>query len=153
MLPEERLTKLLPLTLVEEVSYGSLTVGIVTGGTGGMTLPPFEITVTGPEGFSATRTFVGGETFTWTNLVPGTYTVTENKTGLSSEWTVTGEGSVQVVADQTAVTTITNGYEKEIVRDTDHEAELPKTGGNAPLMTYSGLILFGIGLLMRRKWK
>ena len=92
---------------------------VVAGDTGDMTLPLFEITVTGPEGFLATRTFVSGETFTWTNLVPGTYTVTENKTGLSGEWTVTGEGSVEVVAGQTALTTINNGYEKEIVRDID----------------------------------
>ena len=102
--------------LAEAVPVGSLTVGkIVSGDTSGLTLPLFEITVTGPEGFSATRTFVSGETFTWTNLVPGTYTVTEEKTGLSEEWTVTGEGAVEVVADQTAVTTITNTFLAEVV--------------------------------------
>ena len=117
-----------------EVNYGSLTVGkVITGDTGEMTLPPFEITVTGPEGFSATRTFVGGETYTWDNLVPGTYTVTEDKTGLSEEWTVTGEGSVDVVADQTAVTTITTSYLMA------EETELPRTGGNELLLVISGI--------------
>lgn len=48
---------------------------------------------------------------------------------------------------------ITNGYDKEIVIDIDHEAEMPQTGGNAPLTTYWGLILFGTGLLMQRKRK
>ncbi|UNC91197.1 ice-binding family protein [Candidatus Contubernalis alkaliaceticus] len=133
---------------------GSLTVTkVVSGDTGDMTLPSFEITVTWPEGFLATRTFVDGKSFTWENLVPGVYTVTENQDGLSSEWTVSGEGTVQVTADQTAMTTITNGYEKEIVKDINHEAKLPKTGGNALLTTYWGLILFGTGLLMRRKRK
>ena len=136
----------------EDVSYGALTVDkVVSGDTGDMTLPLFEITVTGPEGFSATRTFEDGESFTWGNLVPGVYTVTENQDGLSNEWTVSGEGTVQVTADQTAQTTITNGYEKEIVSDTDYEAELPKTGGNGPLTIYLGLTLLGAGLLMRRK--
>ncbi len=135
-------------------AISSLTVTkVVSGDTGDMTLPSFEITVTWPEGFSATRTFVDGESFTWENLVPGVYTVTENRDGLSSEWTVSGEGTVQVTADQTALTTITNGYEKEIVMDMDHEEKMPKTGGNAPLTTYWGLILFGTGLLMRRKRK
>ena len=111
---------------------GSLTVGkIVTGETEGIELPDFEITVTGPEGFSATKTFVSGETFTWTNLVPGTYTVTEDKTGLSDEWTVTGEGDVEVVADETAVTTITNLYIMEEVRET------PRTGRNELLLVIS----------------
>ena len=80
----------------------------MTGDTGDMELPDFEITISGPEDFTATRTFVDGESFTWENLLPGEYTVTEDQTGLSSEWTVSGEGAVQVVADQTAASTITN---------------------------------------------
>jgi len=114
------------------ISTGSLAVTkTVSGDTTGVTLPLFEITVTGPEGFLATRTFVSGETFTWTNLVPGTYTVTEDKTGLSEEWTVTGEGDVEVVADETAVTTITNSYLEEEVRET------PRTGRNELLLVIS----------------
>jgi hypothetical protein len=90
---------------------GSLTVDkTVTGDIGSMTLPIFEMTITGPEGFAATRTFVHGETFTWNNLITGTYNVTENKTGLSSNWTVSGEGDFTVVADETSVATIVNAY-------------------------------------------
>ena len=82
----------------------------MTGDTGDMELPDFEITVTGPEDFTATRTFVDGESYTWENLLPGEYTVTEDQTELSNEWSVSGEGAVQVEADQTAVSTITNTY-------------------------------------------
>ena len=126
--------------LAEEVSYGSLTVDtIVSGDTAGISLPEFDITVTGPENFSATRTFASGETFTWENLVPGTYTVTEDKAGLSEEWTVTGEGSVQVVAGQTTVVTVTNSYLAE------EETELPRTGGNELLLFISGISMALVG--------
>ncbi len=131
-------------TAEEEIIYGALTVTkVVTGDYGDMTLPLYSITVTGPEGFTATRTFVHGESFTWTNLVPGVYTVTENKTGFSSEWTVSGEGAVTVTADQTAVRTVTNAF----VAD---EAELPATGGETLYTAYAGIILFGLSVLMRR---
>ncbi|MBW6463220.1 MAG: DUF3494 domain-containing protein [Firmicutes bacterium] len=143
--------------LAEVIPVGSLTVGkIISGDTGGITtLPLFEITVTGPEGFSSTRTFVGGETFTWTNLVPGTYSITELKTGLSDEWTVTGEGDVTVAADQTAVATVTNAYvtEEGVI---DARRQLPRTGGNELLFAISviSLALAG-GLLLKgyRRYK
>ncbi len=121
-------------TIINDVciSSGSLAVTkVVAGETGEMTLPDFVITVTGPDGFSETETIESGETYTWTNLVPGTYTVTEDKTGLSDEWTVTGEGDVEVVADETAVTTITNTNLEEEVR------ELPRTGRNELLLVIS----------------
>ena len=121
---------------------GSLTVDkVVSGDTGDMTLPLFEITVAGPEGFTATRTLVDGESFTWSNLVPGAYIITENKDKLSNKWAVSGEGTVSVVADQTALSTITNEYKKVT----------PRTGSMVPMMACSGLILIGIGLLMQRK--
>ena len=147
-----------------ELSYGALTVAkVVSGDTAGMTLPLFEITVTGPEGFLATRTFVHGESYTWENLPPGVYIVTESRTGLSNEWTVSGEGTVQVTADQTALTTITNEYGKEIVRDIvrdidyeddeeekeeEEEEELPRTGGWTALMGGIGTLLAGAGALL-----
>ena len=121
---------------------GSLTVDkVVSGDTEGITLPSFEITVAGPEGFTATRTLVDGESFTWSNLVPGAYIITENKDKLSNKWAVSGEGTVSVVADQTALSTITNEYKKVT----------PRTGSMVPMMACSGLILIGIGLLMQRK--
>jgi len=92
-------------------SSGSLTTEkIVTGDIGDMVLPEFEITLTGPEGFTSTRTFLRNESYTWYNLVPGEYTLTESRTGLSSEWTVSGEGTIQVVSDGSHVATITNAY-------------------------------------------
>ena len=134
--------------LAEEIPVGSLTVNkVVSGDTDGMTLPLFEITVTGPEGFAATRTFVEGESFTWENLVPGTYTVTEEKTGLSEEWTVSGEGDVEVVADQTETATITNTY------DLEEEPELPRTGGMTAFMQLFGVLMAGAGALLYVKKK
>ena len=98
------------ITIINDAS-GSLTVTkVVSGDVGDMVLPSFDVTVTGPEGFTATRAFVHGESFTWQNLVPGEYTVTESRAGLSSEWTVSGEGTVQVVANEIAVATISNSY-------------------------------------------
>ena len=125
-------------TIINDVciSTGSLTVTkTVSGDTTGVALPLFEITVTGPEGFSETRTFASGETYTWTNLVPGTYTVTVDKTALSEEWTVTGEGDVQVLADLTAVKTITSLYVTKVKRET------PRTGGNELLLALSVTIV------------
>ncbi|MDW7660771.1 MAG: ice-binding family protein [Bacillota bacterium] len=91
---------------------GSLTVGkLVTGNITGMTLPKFNITVTGPEGFDVTRTIANNTTYTWVNLEPGDYTVTESRTTLDTDWTVSGEGTITVVSEQTAVATITNLYE------------------------------------------
>ena len=90
---------------------GSLTVTkIVSGDIDDLTLPTFEITVTGPEGFTETRTFTDGESYKWEGLVPGEFTVTENRTGLSEEWTVSGEGMVVVSADENQTATITNSF-------------------------------------------
>ena len=137
-------------------SSGSLSVTKdVQGSEEGMMLPDFELRVTGPAGFSETRTFLQGESHTWENLAPGVYTVSENRDGLSSEWTVRGEGTVQVTAGQTARTTITNEYEKGRVSGVEGEQELqvglPKTGGSAPLLAYLGIVLFGISFSMWRK--
>jgi hypothetical protein len=130
--------------LAEAVPVGSLKVTtVVSGDTGGVTLPLFKINITGPGGFTATRTFAGSESFTWHNLVPGTYMVTEDRTGLGGQWAVSGEGSVNVIANQTASATIINEYRKET----------PRTGGPVLLSAYSGLILLGIGLLTQRKRK
>jgi LPXTG-motif cell wall-anchored protein len=132
--------------------YGTLTLSkAVAGNIGNMTLPIFVLTVNGPDGFTTSRTFVHGQSYTWENLVPGAYTVTESRLGLSNEWTVTGEGTVQVVGNQTALWTVTNTYEAEIVLDVDTDLELPDTGVDAPFMTYLGLTLLGLGLVVWRK--
>jgi len=94
-------------------AIGSLTVTkVVSGDTTDLTLPTFEITVTGPEDFTETRTFTDTESYTWEDLVPGEYTVTESRTGLSDEWTVSGEGVVVVSAGNNETATITNTYTK-----------------------------------------
>jgi LPXTG-motif cell wall-anchored protein len=128
---------------------GALTVTkVVTGDTSGVTVPSFSITVTGPESFSATRTFAHNESYTWGNLVPGTYTVTEDKAGFSSEWTVSGEGTIQIAAGQPVARTITNRFVEAVSDDDDG---LPKTGGDPLVMTYAGFILAGLGYMLKRK--
>ena len=90
---------------------GALTVEkIIVGDTGDRTFSPFMFTVEGPEDFMETRTLYNGESYTWEDLVPGDYTVTESRMGLGSEWTVSGEGTVAVEADETSMVTITNSF-------------------------------------------
>lgn len=134
-----------------EVTNGTLTVRkIVTGDTSGMTLPEFEITVTGPEGFTTTKTFVHNESFTWVNLVPGEYTITENKTGLNSRWAVSGEGAAQVVANQTTMTTITNNYRNVVgIPQTSQNTDY----GTAMALGMIALMLAGAGVLSAKTRK
>jgi len=136
---------------VVEVTNGTLTVRkIVTGDTSGMTLPAFEITVTGPEGFTTTKTFVHNESFTWVNLVPGEYTITENKTGLNSRWAVSGEGAAQVVANQTTMTTITNNYRNVVgIPQTSQNTDY----GTAMALGMIALMLAGAGVLSAKTRK
>jgi LPXTG-motif cell wall-anchored protein len=103
----------------------------------------FEIVVTGPN-YQAGATIGHNEIATFFNLEPGTYTVTEVKTGLSEEWTVTGEGSFGVTAGNTVYVTVTNTYEEE---------EIPDTGGDTSMMVYAAMALAGLGTLLRRKKK
>jgi len=99
----------------DDTLTGSLIVTkVVTGDTDDLMLPTFEITVTGPGGFSETRDFDNNESYTWDELEPGEYTVTESRDGLSSEWIVSGEGAVQVSADGQYSATITNAYTASI---------------------------------------
>lgn len=89
----------------------SLTVSkTVTGDTDALTLPTFEITVTGPNNFTETRTFAHGESYTWDNLVTGDYNVLESRVGLGSEWTVSGEGTIAVGANSSQSVSIVNAY-------------------------------------------
>ena len=128
--------------IVVEV-FGSLTVSKeVRGDLSELDeLPDFIIEVTGPEGFSTSVTLEDGESYTWHELAPGEYTVSEDKSELSDKWTVTGEGDVTVVEDQEASAEIVNSYN-----------DLPVTGGQPALFAFAGLALSGIGVLLRRKW-
>ncbi|PVV83095.1 hypothetical protein DD509_07320, partial [Dehalogenimonas alkenigignens] len=96
---------------------GSLTVTkAVVNGTG--LTQDFTINVIGPSPSTAvvgTHTFslVNGvlqppTSFTFSDLMPGTYTVSETSPG--GQWAVTGGGSVVVTAGQTASSTVTNTW-------------------------------------------
>ena len=110
-------------TIVADTTSTLTVVKTVTGDSGSMTLPVFEITVTGPVGFSETRTFVHGESYTWEYLVPGDYNVVESRIGLGSRWTVSGEGPVSLVANETSLVTITNAYNRS--EDRTREEDTP----------------------------
>lgn len=102
--------------VITSLATGALTVvKTVSGNIDNLTLPPFEISISGPDNFTATKVFVNNESFTWVDLLPGTYTVTENRAGLSGEWTVSGEGATQVWASQTQLVTINNLYTQAVV--------------------------------------
>lgn len=130
---------------VVDLTNGSLTVQkIVTGNTTGIALPAFEITVTGPEGFVTSKTLAHNESFTWVNLIPGEYNITENRTGLNSRWSVSGEGDADVVANQATMVTITNNYRNVV--------GIPQTGQTtdysmAMTLGAIALILAGAGVL------
>jgi LPXTG-motif cell wall-anchored protein len=125
-------------------ALGSLTVHkVVAGDIDELDeLPEFIFTVTGPNGFTSTKTIAGGESYTWTELEAGTYTVTEDKTKLGKGWTVKGEGSVEVEDDMESEITVTNTYD-----------DLPDTGGDPVTMILSGMMLAGAGALIRRRRK
>lgn len=138
---------------VAEELLGSLTVTkLVVGNVTDVLLPNFEITITGPNGFTSTRLFTKDESYTWTGLVVGEYTVSETHSLLSSEWTVSGEGAVTVTANQTTMTNITNDYKEAVQIDLDDE-ELPDTSESSRWMTFAGFILLLSGLLIVVKTK
>ena len=73
----------------------------------------YTFTVTGPNGYSATVQINGARSETLTDLIPGTYTVTEDENGAAIsgyDLSVTGGGSVKVLPNDVATTTVTNAY-------------------------------------------
>ena len=92
----------------------------------------FEICITGPSyptGNCKTADY-DGEVLTWTNLIPGDYTVTETSAG--TKWSVVvPPGSVAVVTDETATATVTNTYKRgslEVTKTVDWDGATPDTG-------------------------
>ena len=76
----------------------------------------YTFTVTGPDNYSETVTITGAGSKTLTDLVPGTYKVTENESGAAIDGydlEVTGGGEVTVTAKATAENTVTNTYTKQ----------------------------------------
>lgn len=130
-------------------SFGKLTVTkIVVGDIGGLTLPNFTITLSGPGGFVSSKGFTDGESYTWEDLVPGEYTIAESRTGLSSKWAVSGEGSVTVVSNVTVSKTVTNTYTKS---GGNGDTPLPNTGDSTQWITFGALTLLVIGSFVLRK--
>ncbi len=89
--------------------YGSLTINkrVQTG------LPVgFPICITGPSYPGGDcQTIIPGNPYTWTNLLVGTYTVSEPT--LAQGWSiVSGTGDVQVVANQTTSVLVVNRYDE-----------------------------------------
>ena len=71
----------------------------------------YTFTITGPDDYSKTVTIKGAGSATVEDLVPGSYTVSENETGAAIDGydlDVTGGGVVIVAAKATAETTVTN---------------------------------------------
>ena len=87
----------------------SIVLGAVVGTP---TIPDFSITITGPSyptGNTKIFNTANGLTQTWTNLIPGAYTIAE--TGAGATWTETvPAGAVTVVSGKTAVESVTNTY-------------------------------------------
>ena len=86
------------------------TVSVVAGTP---TTTSFEICVAGPapETTSTCKSFTAGQTQTWTNLVPGAYTVSETAI-VESGWTVLVTGSPATVpAGGIAYASVTNTFE------------------------------------------
>ena len=76
----------------------------------------YTFMVTGPDNYSKTVTIEGAGSETLTDLIPGTYTVTEDLTDVAIDGydlEVTGGGKVSVVGNATAKTTVTNTYTKQ----------------------------------------
>ncbi len=90
---------------------GSLTVNKVVNWNGAEVDPnaTFSICASGPSLNPAScQDVAAGGSYTWSNLRPGTYTVSEDTAG--SEWTATGTGPVNVAGGQTATATVTNSH-------------------------------------------
>ena len=141
-------------------------------------IPDFSITITGPSyptGNTKIFNKANGLTQTWTNLIPGDYTITEASAG--TLWTEKVPASaIPVVAGATAAATVTNTQTGVlgVVREPTPTPTLTptptptltptpttgvlgaaKTGESDNLMLVGGvslLLLAGILIVLRRKW-
>ncbi len=92
---------------------GSLTItkNVVGGENAGAANKEYTFYVTGPDGYSETVRITGNGSATLENLVPGTYTVTEENASIPGyRYEVNGQGSVVVIADTESHITVTNIY-------------------------------------------
>ena len=101
----------------EAISPGSLQVTKMVDWNGTVPDPSktFEICITGPAypGVPSCVDLGDGQSATWFELEPGEYTITETDPG--ADWQVSGGGQViAVVSGQTATTTITNTFTRNL---------------------------------------
>ncbi|MEI8198763.1 MAG: LPXTG cell wall anchor domain-containing protein, partial [Eubacteriales bacterium] len=127
-------------------------------------IPDFSITITGPSyptGNTKVFNTANGMTQTWTNLIPGAYTVTEAAPG--GNWKQTLPiGSATVAAGATAAVTVTNTLTEVLAAErtptptpTTGVLGAVKTGESDNLLLVGGvslLLLAGILIVLRRKW-
>ena len=103
-------------TYVLQKGYLKITKVLGANAPDGASSKTYTFTVTGPDNYSDTVEIKAGESKTITNLIPGTYTVTEDLKGAAIDGydlEVTGGGEVSVVGNATAKTTVTNTYTKQ----------------------------------------
>ena len=103
-------------TYTQQTGSLKITKALGANAPAGAASKEYTFTVTGPDNYSETVTITGAGSKTLTDLVPGTYTVTENESGADIDGydlEVTGGGEVTVAAKATAETTITNTYTQQ----------------------------------------
>ncbi|MDY6340379.1 MAG: DUF5979 domain-containing protein [Saccharofermentans sp.] len=98
---------------LSEVGSLKITKALGSGAPSAASNKEFKFTVTGPDNYSKTVTIKGAGSYTIRDLTPGSYKVTEDKASANIEnydLEVTGGGTVEVKAGQTAESTVTNTY-------------------------------------------
>ena len=112
----EHSTVTLENMFIKDVGALKITKALGTNAPDGADSKKYTFTVTGPDNFSKTVTIEGAGSETLTDLVPGSYTVTENLTDAAIDGydlEVTGGGEVTVEVNEVAGTTVTNTYTKQ----------------------------------------
>ena len=132
------------------------------------TIPDFSITITGPSyptGNTKVFNTANGLTQTWTNLIPGDYTIKEAVPGGNWKQTVPA-GAVAVSAGTIAAATVNNTLTEVLAAErtpTPTPTPTPttgvlgaaKTGESDSLLLIGGLSLMmfaAILIVLRRKW-
>ena len=112
----EHSTVTLENMFIKDVGALKITKALGANAPDGAASKKYTFTVTGPDNFSKTVTIEGAGSETLTDLVPGSYTVTENLTDAAIDGydlEVTGGGEVTVEVNEVAGTTVTNTYTKQ----------------------------------------
>jgi LPXTG-motif cell wall-anchored protein len=135
-------------TIINDLCRGAGSLRVaknLVGDVAGITLPAFEITVTGPYEYTNTQIIAAGASYTFEGLSSGSYTVIEK--ALGEDWNVSGTGQYDVTLGSVTQVNITNTYEGS----TSSVRVLPQTGGTVVLFISAGLVLLGVSLILLRK--